>query len=157
MQLRLHKYYDMIKGDLNLAMPVMHALNLVGEYTQNNSYNKVLLLASKFTMEDGFFAKTLADYGVESVVPNDEEIAAIHKIHLELMDNKVSESSRNYFRDLILSYKHQVDAVILGCTEFALAVDESNSALPIIDPVVLQVNSAVDFALAGDIKNSDEL
>jgi aspartate racemase len=58
----------------------------------------------------------------------------------------VTEKSRNYFRDLILKYKN-LDAVVLGCTEYPLVIDQANSALPIIDPVYLQAQSAVDYAL----------
>ena len=38
-------------------------------------------------------------------------------------------------------------AVVLGCTEYPLVVDQTNSALPIIDPVSLQTSSAVDYFL----------
>ena len=71
----------------------------------------------------------------------------MQNIHDELMQNSVTEKSRNYFRDLILKHKN-LDAVVLGCTEYPLVVDQTNSALPIINPVYLQAQSAVDYALS---------
>ncbi|HQS83558.1 MAG TPA: hypothetical protein PLY23_01420 [Alphaproteobacteria bacterium] len=53
----------------------------------------------------------------------------------------------------MLVFKHHyhthLDAVVIGCTEFPLIVDQSNSALPMINPVYLQTRAAVDYALEG--------
>ena len=142
----LHKYYDMIKADLNSKIPIFHAVDLVAQHIKKQNYNKVLLLATKFTMEDGFFAKKLEDNGITVVIPNLEERNAMQKIHSELMQNSVSQESRNYFGALIAKH-NDCDAVVLGCTEYPLVVNQSNSILPIIDPVQLQTSAAVDFAL----------
>lgn len=142
----LHKYYDMIKGQLSSPIPVIHAVEAVAHHAQKQQYKKVLLLATKFTMEDGFFAKKLEENDIEVTIPNPQERNEMQKIHDQLMQDRVTTESRNYFRDLIAKHK-DLDAVVLGCTEYPLVVDKTNSALPIIDPVYLQVQSAVEFAL----------
>lgn len=144
----LHKYYDMIKDDLNLTIPIFHAVDLVVQHIRDHRYKKVLLLATKFTMEDGFFAKKLEQSGTVVAIPNQEERDEMQRIHDKLMQDVVNEEFRNYFRDLIIRYQ-MFDAVVLGCTEYPLLVDKDNSALPIIDPVYLQTMSAVDYALEG--------
>lgn len=144
----LHKYYDMIQAKLSSEIPVFHAVDLVAQHIRDQRYKKVLLLATKFTMEDGFFATKLEQNCIEVIIPNQKERGEMQKIHDKLMQNIVSEDSKTYFRDLIL--KHQnLDAVVLGCTEYPLVVSRDNSALPIIDPVCLQTSAAVDFALRG--------
>lgn len=142
----LHKYYDMIKEDLNSMIPVFHAVELTAKYVHEKNYNNVLLLATKFTMEDGFFTKTLEQNNIKVVLPKQEEQDRLHQIHQELMENIVTKKSKQYFSDLIKSYKN-LDAVVLGCTEYPLVVDHSISDLPVIDPVYLQAISAVDYAL----------
>lgn len=142
----LHKYYDMIKENLDSSIPVIHALDLVAQHAKDRGYKKVLLLATKFTMEDGFFAKNLENAGIDVVIPTQNERNILHEIHDQLMVNCITLEAREYFRMLILKY-NDLDAVILGCTEYPLVVDETNSALPIIDPVNLQTASAVNFAL----------
>ena len=143
----LHKYYDMIKDKLNSSIPVMHAVDLVAYHARDFVYRKVLLIATKFTMEDGFFAKKLENSGIEVVIPTQEERAILHDIHSELMVNNVTTEAREYCRRLILQY-NDLDAVVLGCTEYPLVIDETNSVLPIIDPVRLQTASAVNYALS---------
>ena len=63
------------------------------------------------------------------------------------MKNIVTEKSKKFFSDLVKSHQH-LDAVILGCTEFSLVVDQENSLLPMIDPILLQTSAAVDDVLA---------
>ena len=70
----------------------------------------------------------------------------MQEIHAELMHNVVTQESRDYFSNLIANHK-DLDAVILGCTEYPLVVDHDNSILPIIDPVYLQAVTAVNYAL----------
>lgn len=142
----LHKYYDMIKDNLNSSIPVMHAVDLVAEHANEKGYKKVLLLATKFTMEDGFFAKKLENSGLQVAIPSSEERQRLKEIHGQLMVNNVTPEAREYFHKLILQHK-DLDAVVLGCTEYPLAVDETNSVLPIIDPVKLQTSSAIDYAI----------
>lgn len=142
----LHKFYDMVKHELRSSIPVMHAVELVAENMLQTDRKTALLLATKFTMEDGFFAKILEAKGMNILVPNDEEREQMKVIHDELMQNAVTQNSKDYFASLILKY-NMADSVILGCTEYPLIVTKDNSCLPIIDPVELQVIAAVDFAL----------
>src|ERR1700688_986512 len=69
----LHKFYDMIKAHVYTDIPVFHAVELVAEHSKKQNYKKVLLLATKFTMEDGFFAKILQNSGIDVIIPNQEQ------------------------------------------------------------------------------------
>ncbi|MFZ4115490.1 MAG: aspartate/glutamate racemase family protein [Chthoniobacterales bacterium] len=143
----LHKYYDVIKDRLCSDIPVFHALDLVVQRCQQQYYKKVLLLATKNTLEDGFFAKKLEQSNIVVTIPNHKEREEIHQIHGELVKDVINEKSKKFFSDLIASYQ-ELDAVILGCTELPLVVQQENSLLPIIDPIRLQTRVAVDDALA---------
>lgn len=142
----LHKYYDKIKPKLSSEIPVMHAIQLVADNLNINRQKKVLLLATKFTIEDGFMAKLLKHNGIQVEIPKTHELNKIQEIHAELMHNSITQESRNYFSSLIAQHK-DLDAVILGCTEYSLVVDSDNSILPIVDPVYLQAMAAVTYAL----------
>lgn len=142
----LHKYYDTIKHTLDSDIPVMHAIQLVAHHLKNNSQEKVLLLATKLTMEDGFFAKVLEEQGIQVFIPTLEEREKMQSIHSELMCNVVTQASKDYFTHLIEKHPH-LDAVVLGCTEYPLVVNKNNSVLPVVDPVYLQVLAAVNYVI----------
>lgn len=143
----LHKYYDLIKPELKTQIPVLHAVELVAQNLLETDRKKVLLLATKFTMEDGFFAKILEKKGITVSIPNQDERNKMQDIHAELMHNIVTTEARNYFSELIKNHR-DLKAVVLGCTEYPLVVDSTNSILPIIDPVHLQAMAAVNHALS---------
>lgn len=142
----LHKYYDMIKADAHYNIPVFHAVELTAKYITDLNYKKVLLLATKFTLEDGFFAKILEHHGINAIIPDEAERNEMRAIHTDLMLNKVTDQAKEYFSALIHRHK-DCDAVVLGCTEYPLVVNQNTSPLPIIDPVKIQTTCAVDFCL----------
>ena len=152
----LHKYYDIIKYHLypDPDIPVFHAVELVAQNIKKQDFDTVLLLATKATMEDGFFTKILQDYGIKVVIPDQQERDEMQKIHSqELTNNVVTEQSKAYFANIIQQHP-ECQAVVLGCTEYPLLINPENSALPIIDPVQLQCEAAVNFALQNyKIKN----
>lgn len=142
----LHKYYDIIKEDLSSDIPILHAVELTARYLIKQKHSQVLLLATKFTMEDGFFAAMLESYGIEVVIPNTSQRNHMQEIHAELMKDQATDAARNYFQSLVEQHK-DLNAVVLACTEYLLVLDSSNSALPIVNPAYLQAKAAVEFAL----------
>ena len=59
----------------------MHAVELVSKHLLENDYKHVLLLATKFTMEDGFFAKLREKNGIKVTIPKQEERETMKIIH----------------------------------------------------------------------------
>lgn len=145
----LHKYYDILKEDLGLKIPLFHTTEVTREYIKKQDYNKVLFLATKFTMEDGFFSDALTQRGITVTIPREIERNEIQKIHSDLKQSIVSGYAKKYFENLIIKYS-DVDAIVLGCSELGLIIDSNNSSLPIIDPVHLQCFRAVEYALGRD-------
>lgn len=142
----LHKYYDMLKADLSLHIPIFHAVELTANHSIEKQYKRVLLLATKFTMEDGFFGKILENKGIQVFIPEADHRTKMQGIHNALMNNEITEDAKHYFQNLIKQHQH-LDGVILGCTEWNMIITSQTSALPIIDPLYLQCAAAVKYAL----------
>ena len=143
----LHKYLDLIKGKINLEIPLFHAVDLTADYLHNQQYKEILFLATKNTMEDGFFTRKLREKGIGSEIPNEEERNAIQHILLkELIKGITSEDSKRFFKSLIKKYQN-CEAVVLGCTELPMIVTAETSFLPIINPIHLQCAAAVEYIL----------
>jgi len=94
------------------------------------------LLATQFTMEDGFFAAILEKNGIQVTIPEVNDRQKIENILESAMQNQVTTEARNYFAALTHQYA-DCESVVLGCTECPLVLDEKNSCLPIINPIVL--------------------
>jgi aspartate racemase len=65
----------------------------------------------------------------------------------ELVYGVVKPTSVAYLQSVIEEMKRRgCDAVVLGCTEIPLVVDDSNSALPTLDSTRLLARAALQYA-----------
>jgi aspartate racemase len=128
---------------------LFHAIRLVRGELRARGLGKVLLLGTRFTMEDGYYVQPLRDAGIRVETPAEIDRAKVGEIQTRLADGVIEPDFAAYFRDLIS--RHALtgcEAVVLGCTELPLLVTPDQSDLPLIDPLVLQCRACVDFALA---------
>jgi aspartate racemase len=146
----LHKAYDTIADELALPVPFFHAVHLTADFAKEKKYRNLLLLGTKFTMEDGFFTRILENAGLTVSIPTLPERDAIQKIQMRLSAGEMDESFSHFFYELIGKYSN-MDAVILACTELPLAIDASHCPIPIINPAELQCLKACEFALASEL------
>jgi aspartate racemase len=144
----LHKAFDMIEADLALAIPVFHAVKATGRFAQSKHFERLLLLGTKFTMEDGFYHRGLEQFGLQVSTPALEERIEIQRIQSQLAQGRMKPEFRKYFLELIGRHA-DVDAVVLACTELPLVIDRKDVAIEIINPTELQCREAFEFAIEG--------
>ena len=113
-------------------------------------YTKVGLLGTIFTMEQDYMKKDLIDAGIEVCIPDKEDRELVAKrIFEELELGIVKEETLKEFQDLISKMKNEqgIQAVILGCTELPLLLNEKNSPLPILDSVEIHIRKLIELAV----------
>ena len=101
-------------------------------------------------MEQAFYSERLAQqFDLDVVVPDSDDRLAVHKIiYEELCKGVICEKSRDAYIDIINKLKAQgAQAVILGCTEIALLVKQSDTDMPLYDTTALHAAEAVKMAL----------
>ena len=88
--------------------------------------------------------------------PNSVERHEINRIIFEeLVRGVIERTSVDFLRDTIERMKGAgCDAVVLGCTELPLSIDESNSALPPLDSTRLLAVAALQRAIGKTIPAS---
>lgn len=117
-----------------------------------------LLLATRYTMEQGFYARRMAAHGLTLTTPGDAGRTVVHDVIFdELCAGTVRDASRDAFLALIDRAKADgCDSVILGCTEICLLLDPATLPLPGFDSTAIHVAAAVDFALRDETKAAAE-
>ena len=101
-------------------------------------------------MEEDFYKGRLVDvFGLDVLVPNEQEMEIIHQvIYEELCLGKINSDSRKKYLDVINRLKDEgAEGVILGCTEIGLLVKQENTDIPLFDTTEIHARAAVDFAL----------
>jgi aspartate racemase len=145
----MHKVADQIEQVTGL--PLLHIADATGMALQAAGVQHAALLGTRFTMEDdGIVRDRLQQrFGLTVSVPNAEDRALLHRVIFdELVCGLVQAPSRDAVVALIERQRLQgAQAVILGCTEFGLLIDETCSPLPVFDTTVLHAAAAVDWML----------
>ena len=122
----------------------------VADEASSKGYTKVGLLGTIFTMEQDYMKKDLIDAGIEVCIPDKEDRELVAKrIFEELELGIVKEETLKEFQDLISKMKNGqgIQAVILGCTELPLLLNEKNSPLPVLDSVEIHIKKLIDLAV----------
>jgi aspartate racemase len=144
----MHKVADVIEA--STSIPLIHIADATAQKIRAAGKRKPALLATRFTMEQDFYTGRLHEkFGLDVIVPDQADRALVHHIiYDELCLGRVTEASRRSFVDVAQRLASKgADCLILGCTEVAMLLDQSNAPLPIFDTALIHADAAVDFAL----------
>jgi aspartate racemase len=143
----MHICYPRIVRDL--AVPLVHIAAPTTEALLADGIETVGLLGTRFTMEKRFYIDELKARGLEVLVP-DLGITNLNGIiYEELCLGIVREESRRVYVEAIARLKARgAEAVMLGCTEISMLIDDGVSPLPTYDTTDLHAKALVEAALA---------
>jgi aspartate racemase len=144
----MHKVADEIASAIGI--PLLHIADATAAKLLLARHSKVGLLGTRFTMEEDFYKGRLCrNFGIEVIVPDKEQRDSLHGIiYQELCLGRILETSRKIVLELIDSLRQQdAQAVILGCTEIALLVNQTHTSVPLFDTTQIHADAAVSFAL----------
>ena len=147
----MHQVADaIIEG---ISIPLLHIVTATGEAITQAGAKKVLLLGTRYTMEQPFYKDALAtQFDLEVVTPDEDEREALHRIiYEELVQGVVSDDSRARVIDIINRAKasDNIDGVIAGCTEIELLVQQEHIDVTYFPTTTLHAHYAAEFALEG--------
>ena len=130
-------------------LPWLHIAEEVAGEAKRRSFRKVGLTGTKYLVESQVYPPKLAEVGIECFRPNAEERERIDQIIFdELVHAVFTPASLAYFQQVIERMKGQsCEAVVLGCTEIPLLVNDTNSPLPTLDSTRLLARAALKRAV----------
>ena len=131
-----------------LKVPFVHIATPTADALLADGIGKVGLLGTRFTMEKRFYIEELETRGLDVIVP-DVGITNLNGIiYDELCLGIVREESRRIYVEAIARLQSRgAEAVILGCTEIGMLIDDSVSPLPTYDTTELHAKALVAAAL----------
>ncbi|MFC7448474.1 aspartate/glutamate racemase family protein [Rhodococcus daqingensis] len=141
-----HEVYDRVAS--RLPIPWISITHAVRTEADARGLRRPLLLGTRYTAASGVYDRAFAS-AASLVAPSPAETDRIHEIITgELVRGIRSGESSDYLATLIRRHAESGgDAVILGCTELPMVVDDANSALPLLDSTKILAATAVEYAL----------
>jgi aspartate racemase len=129
------------------GIPLLHIADPTATALLAAGHRRVGLLATRFTMEEGFYIDRLRDRGLDVVVPEAEDRTLVHRIiYDELVVDVVRAQSRAAYREVVARLAAAgAEAVVLGCTEIGLLLRDGDTDVPLFDTTALHVAAGVDW------------
>lgn len=142
----MHLCVDAIRE--KVSIPVIHIAEATAKKILEKGIKKIALIGTKYTMEKPFFKDILENFGIETIIPEDDERTIIHNvIYDELSKGELLDSSKNAYLTIINKLIDRgVEGVILGCTEIPLLINQSDVNVPVFDTTTIHANEAFEVA-----------
>ena len=147
----MHKVAPQIEKSINI--PLLHIADATAEVLVQEGIKTVGLLGTAFTMEQDFYKGRLSEnYGLNVLVPESEDRKVVHRIiYQELCLGKIESNSKAEYLRIIDSLSNQgAEAVILGCTEIGMLVNQEDTEIRLLNTTEIHAEKAVERALAHD-------
>lgn len=131
-------------------LPWLHIAEVVATEAVARRFRRLGLLGTKWLTDSDVYPEKLAAHGLEYERPDALEREEINRIIMdELVNGVFKPEAVAYFRRAIERLKQAgCDAVILGCTEIPLIIDDTNSPLATLDSTRLLARAALRRASA---------
>lgn len=143
----MHKVADDIQS--SISIPVIHIADATAETLVAKGIKRVGLLGTKFTMEQNFYKSRISEkFDIEVIVPNEDSRNTVHSIiYKELCLGRIKDESREKYLAIVDElYAQGAEAVILGCTEIALLIQQQHTNVPLYDTTKIHAQQAVKLA-----------
>jgi aspartate racemase len=133
-------------------LPWLHIAEVVAAESVARGFRRLGLTGTRWLVDSEVYPEKLAARGLEFVRPNQAERAEANRIIMdELVCGIFKPEATQFFQRVIGRMKDGgCDAVVLGCTEIPLIINDANAALPTLDSTRLLAQAALRRAVRGE-------
>jgi len=130
-------------------LPWLHIADVVAQEGKTRGYKQLGLTGTRWLTESDVYPDRIANLGMTCLIPSQDHRIEMGRIIMEeLVFGVFDPSSVAIFQCVIEDLRNTgADAVILGCTEIPLIIDDSNSSLPTLDSTRLLARAALRRAI----------
>jgi aspartate racemase len=129
--------------------PWLHIAEVVAVQAVARGFRRLGLIGTRWLVDSEVYPDKLAARGLEYVRPTDAERAEINRIIMDELVHGVFKPEAVVYHQRVMARMKDAgcDAVVLGCTEIPLIMNDSNSPLPTLDSTRLLARAAVRRAV----------
>jgi aspartate racemase len=148
----IHQALPFIEG--RSPLPWLHIAEVVAAEAVERGFRRIGLTGTRWLVESGIYPEKLTARGLEHVRPDAGEYQEINRIIMdELVRDVFKPEAVAYFQRVIGRMREGgCDAVVLGCTEIPLIMNDGNSPLPTLDSTRLLAQAALRRAVGGGLR-----
>ena len=143
----IHQAFDLVAS--RSPLPWLHIAEVVADEATKRGYRRLGLTGTRWLVDSAVYPDKLSARGLAFQRPSDAERDEIDRIIMEeLVYGRFKPEAVAYFQAVMDRMKQDgCDAVILGCTEIPLIMDDDNAPLPTLDSTRLLARAALRRAV----------
>lgn len=144
----IHAALDLVRP--TSPLPWLHIAEVVADAAVARGFHRLGITGTRWLVDSEVYPAALAARGLQAVRPLAEDRALIdHVIMNQLVPGIATPEGVATFQRVIDDLRNNgCDAVVLGCTEIPLIIDDGNSSLPTLDSSRLLARAALQRAVA---------
>lgn len=143
----IHQAFDLVAP--RSPLPWLHIADEVGAEAARRGWRRLGLMGTHWLVDSDVYPQRLAAFGIELLRPAPQARDTMGRIIMdELVRGRIEPRSVQALRALTADFARAgCDAVVLGCTELPLVIDDDGSALPTLDSTRLLARAALRHAI----------
>ena len=145
----MHKIAGEVQAAINI--PLIHIADATAKEISTQNIKKVSLLGTRYTMQLGFYADKLAKKGIETIIPDQDDVEFINwTIYNEFSKNQFSEATKRRYLEIIAKQiAGGAEGVVGGCTEIPILIKQDDCKIPLFDTAKIHAAAGVDYVING--------
>ena len=140
-----HIVFDRLQA--RSPLPLVSIVEAACAEARRRKLTKLGLLGTIFTMTGDFFKAPFTANGIEIVVPTAKEMELVsERIYHELEFGVLKPETLALFQQVISRMQREdgIQAVVLGCTELPLLLNDGVSPVPCLDTLQIHIQALID-------------
>jgi aspartate racemase len=135
-------------------LPWLHIAEVVAQDAVERGFRRLAITGTQWLVDSAVYPEKLTARGLNFVRPSPVDRAEMNRIIMdELVCGEFRPASVVFFQRVITEMRSEgCDAVILGCTEIPLIINNANSPLPTLDSTRLLARAALRRACGAPLR-----
>ncbi|KMQ60717.1 aspartate racemase [Chryseobacterium sp. BLS98] len=144
-----HLFADKLEAALQI--PIIHIGTETAKAIRKAGLKKVGLLGTKFTMEMDFYRSKLGEYGLEVLIPEEQETRDYiqYTVKEELGIGLINPETKLKYISIVENLVSRgAECIILGCTEIPLLISQDDFTIPVFDTTKIHCEAIVEYIVS---------
>jgi len=146
----VHCFIEELIGESEV--PMMNMIEIAAKNIFFNNIERVGLLATKACIFNKVFQKEFEKRGIETLVPDGDELDALEKIIWDVYEFKFEKNVKRLKNIVENLLEKGAECIVIGCTELSYFQDKLKE-FPIVDCMRLLAQETIRFSLSRELSN----
>jgi len=143
----VHVYYEEMQSAVKI--PIFNIVEETKKSVLTSGYKTVGLFASESTSKLHLYEKSFDTANITVITPNEKQQKILNHVIEHVMGGNQKTEDIIALKEIAREYvRRGAEAIVMGCTEIPLAIDQTHTDMKLFDTIEILVQSAVDYSLS---------